>query len=89
MGLMDNVKKGVQRAKEGAQELAQTTKLRAEISRLKSQRRELYSEMGEEIYAMYKRGEPIAGFNTRCDAVDEINREISVKEQEIEALKEE
>jgi uncharacterized small protein (DUF1192 family) len=89
MGLMDNVKKGMQRAKEGAQDLAQTTKLKAEISRLKTQRRELYSDMGEEVFSMYKRGEPIAGFNTRCDAVDEINREISVKEQEIERLKEE
>lgn len=87
MGLMDNVKKGIAKAKEEAQELAQVTKLKAEITRLNGQRRDLFREIGEEVYALYQRSEPIPGFETKCDALAAISEEVARKEKDIEELR--
>lgn len=87
MSLMDNVKKGIAKAKEEAQELAQVTRLKADIARLNGQRRDLFREMGEEVYALYQRSEPIPGFETKCDAVAAISEEVARKEREVEELR--
>ncbi|MEZ4416776.1 MAG: hypothetical protein R3E10_13590 [Gemmatimonadota bacterium] len=87
MGLMDNVKKGIAKAKEEAQELAQVTKLKAEITRLNGQRRDLFREIGEEVYSLYQRSEPIPGFETKCDALAAISEEVARKEKDIEELR--
>ena len=87
MSLMDNVKKGIQKAKEEAQELAQVTRLKAEISKLNGQRRDIFREIGEEVFALYQRSEPIPGFETKCDALAALSEEVSRKEHEIEELR--
>ncbi|MCA9739473.1 MAG: hypothetical protein R3E98_08500 [Gemmatimonadota bacterium] len=87
MSLMDNVKKGIAKAKEEAQELAQVTRLKADIARLNGQRRDLFREMGEEVFALYQRSEPIPGFETKCDAVAAISEEVARKEREVEELR--
>ncbi len=88
MGIMDNVKKGIQKAKDEATELAQVTKLKGEVSRLNSQKRDLFREMGEEVYALYQAHEPIPGFETKCDAAAAISEEIERKDEEIRQLRE-
>ncbi len=87
MGWMDGVKKGMKKAKGEAQDLARVTRLRGEVSKLKRDRVALFREMGEEIYAMHRRGESTLGFGSRCQSVEALDESIAAKEAEIEAIR--
>ncbi len=69
MSLVDKFKKGLEKAKEGASELAEITKKRVEISKLNGHRTEAISELGRQVYALYGQGRTVPELEAACQQI--------------------
>jgi len=87
MGLMDNLKKGFDKAREGASDLAQTAKLKMEIGKLNDRRKEVFRRIGEQVYAAANAGDAAVGFDAEVEELRSVDQQIAAKEAEIERVK--
>jgi hypothetical protein len=83
MSFMDKVKGGLDKAKEGISDLAETTKLKHEISKLTDRKTELFADVGRQVYAMRAQGKGVAETEAPCTEIDQIEQQIKDKSAEI------
>lgn len=87
MGLMDNLKKGFEKAKEGATDLAQTAKLRMDIGNLNDRRKDVFRRIGEQVYAAANAGDAAVGFDAEVEELRSLDAQVAAKQAEIERLR--
>ncbi len=69
---------------------SQTSRLRYQISLLKTRRREILREVGEKVYALYQKGKVgNPDIVELCKQVEEIDKEVEERQREIERIREE
>lgn len=83
MGLMDKVKGSIDRAREGVSDLAETTRIKYEISKLNDRRNALLAEIGKQVFDLHVQGRGVAEVETQCKAIDDLDVEIKKKGEEI------
>jgi methyl-accepting chemotaxis protein len=83
MGFMDKVKGGLDKAKEGISDLAETTRLRHEISKLGDRKAELLTEIGRQVYALRAQGHGVEEVEAQCKEIDALEQQIKDKSAEI------
>jgi hypothetical protein len=83
MSFMDKVKDGFDKAREGINDLAETTRLRHEIGKLTDQKTELFTEIGRQAYSMRAQGRAVPDVESQCKAIDGIEQQIKDKNAEI------
>ncbi len=86
MGLMDKIKSGLEKAKDEASDLAQTTRLRMEISGLNRRRTDLLHDIGERVIALHAAGKAPAELAAACDQVHAIEEQMKQKQSEIDRI---
>jgi hypothetical protein len=80
---MDKVKDGFDKAKEGISDLAETTRLKHDISKLTDQKTELFTEIGRQAYSLRTQGHTIPEVEAQCKTIDSIEQQIKDKNAEI------
>jgi methyl-accepting chemotaxis protein len=83
MSFMDKLKTGFDRAKEGISDFAETTRLKHEIHNLTDRKAEGFTEIGRQVYALRAQGRAIAEVETACTEIDDLDRQIKAKSEEI------
>ncbi|MGH9411654.1 MAG: hypothetical protein ACRD1V_19640 [Vicinamibacterales bacterium] len=83
MSFMDKVKGGFDKAKEGISDLAETTRLKHEISKLTDRKTELLTEIGRQVYALRGQGHGVSEVEAQCKEIDGIEQQIKDKSAEI------
>ncbi len=83
MGLMDKVKGSIDRAREGVSDLAETTRIKYEISKLNDRRNALLAEIGKQVFDLHAQGRGVAEVEAQCKAIDDLDVEIKKKGEEI------
>jgi len=83
MSFMDKVKSGLDKAKEGVSDFAETTRLKHEIAKLTDRRNELLAEIGRQVYTLHTQGKGIAEAEASCKEIDTIDQDIKSKGDEI------
>ncbi len=83
MSFMDKVKSGLDKAREGVSDLAETTRIKYEISNLTSHKNELFGEIGRQVYALHAQGRPVVEVEAQCKEIDGLEQEIKKKGEEI------
>ncbi len=83
MAFMDKVKESFDKAKGGVTDLAETAKIKHEISKLNDRKAALCGEIGNQIYALYGQGRVIAEVEGQCREIHSIDEDIKHKAEEI------
>lgn len=83
MSFMDRFKQGVEKAREGASDLAQIAKMKVEITRLNGQRAEATSELGRQVYALHGQGRTLSEVEATCRQIRHFDDQIKELEAEI------
>jgi hypothetical protein len=83
MSLLDKVKQGFDKAKEGVSDLAETTRIKHEIGKLNDRKTVLFGEIGRQIYALHGQGRVIAEVESQCGEILTLDENIKQKGQEI------
>ena len=83
MSLIDKVKQNFDKAKDGVSELAETAKVKHEISKLNDRKAALIGEIGHQIYALFGQGHIVVEVEAQCREVQGIDEEIKHKGEEI------
>ncbi len=73
----------MEKAKEGATDLAQIAKVKIEITRLIGQRTEATGELGRQVYALYGQGRTMPEVETVCQQIRRIDDQIKQLEAKI------
>ena len=83
MNLLDKVKHGFDVAKEEVSDLAETTIIKHDISKLHDRKTVLLGEIGRQVYALYVGGHGVNEVDVQCREVQTIDEEIKNKSEEI------
>ena len=83
MSLLDKMKTGYDKAKEGVSDFAQTTKIKHEIGQLNDRKTELLNQIGQKVYALVVAGRAIPEVETECQGISSLEKEIKQKGEEI------
>jgi hypothetical protein len=83
MSLMDKFMGGVEKAKEGVADFAETTRLRREIGALNDQKAERLLQIGKDAYALYGQGRTVAELEAHCKEIQGLDADIKKKAEEI------
>jgi hypothetical protein len=83
MAFIDKVKESFDKAKVGVTDLAETAKIKHEISKLNDRKAILCGEIGHQIYALYGEGRVIAEVEGPCRELQAIDQDIKHKAEEI------
>jgi hypothetical protein len=83
MSFMDKVKSGFDKAKDGISDLAETTKIKLEISKLESRKSSLLGEIGKQVFALHKQGREMSDVEGLCKEIDGLEEQIAKKGEEI------
>jgi hypothetical protein len=86
MSFFDKVKSGIDRAQQEINEFAATTTLKMEISSLESKKNELFTKIGKEVYEERAKGTAASVGETQCKEIDDLDRQIKAKTEEIAKL---
>ncbi len=85
MGLMDKLRQGVVEVAEEAEKVARIGRLKTEISGFNGQKAQILCEVGQRVVAIYAKGgrtEP--DFSTEWEKIQQLNAEITRREEDIE-----
>lgn len=82
-------RKGLQRALEGAKDLAATAQLKMDIGKINGRREEAITEIGRQVYAMYGEGRGVSEVKELCKEITALDKEIERLEAEIERVQRE
>lgn len=83
MSLMDKFMGGVEKAKEGVSDFAETTRLKRDISALNEQKAERFLQIGKDAYALYGQGRTVPELEAHCKEIQGLDAEIKKKAEEI------
>jgi len=83
MSFMDRVKTGLDKAKEGISDFAETTKLKHEINKLDDRKTALFMEIGRQIYALRAQGRGVTDVEAQCKEIDTVDEKIKQTGEEI------
>lgn len=83
MSLMDRVRSGFDKAKDGISDLAETTKIKYEVNKLNDRKDELLREIGRQIYTLRAQGRVVQEVEAPCKEVEGLEQEIKRKGEEI------
>jgi uncharacterized protein YoxC len=83
MSLMDKVKEGFDKAREEVSDLAETTMIKHDISKLNDRKNALLLEIGHKVYALHALGQNVNGVEAQCQEVQTIDGQIKGKSEEI------
>ena len=89
MSLMDRFKKGVEKAKEEASDLAQTAKLKLDISKLNARKADLLGQIGGKVYDLHRQGRTVPEVEAQCQEISGIENQVKQMEAEIERVRRE
>jgi hypothetical protein len=82
MSFMDKLKSGLDKAQHEINDFAETTKLKMEVSKLETQRKELFTKIGQDVYALHVKGQSTPS-DTNCTAIDDLEKQIAEKNEQI------
>lgn len=82
MSFMDKLKSGLDKAQHEVNDFAQTTKLKMDVSKLESQKKELFTKIGQEVYALHVKGQATPS-EANCAAIDDLEKQIAEKNEQI------
>jgi hypothetical protein len=83
MSFMDKMKSGLDKAREGVTDFAETTRIKHEISKLTDHKNEILGEIGRLVYALHAQGRPVVEVEAQCKEIDGLEQEIKNKGEEI------
>jgi hypothetical protein len=83
MSLLDKFMGGVEKAKEGVADFAETTRLKRDIATLNDQKAERFLQIGKDAYALYGQGRAVAELEAHCKEIQGLDAEIKKKAEEI------
>lgn len=83
MSLMDKFMGGVEKAKEGVADFAETTRLKRDIGGLNDQKDERFLQIGKDAYALFAQGRVVPELEARCKEIQGLDAEIKKKAEEI------
>ncbi len=87
---MDKLKNAAGKVADGAKDLASGTKLKMDISGLQGKIKEAKEEFGVNVYAMLEQGKTLdeitAAFTTVKTTVDDLEAQITAKQEELKKL---
>jgi hypothetical protein len=83
MSFMDKVKSGFDKAKEGISDLAETTRIKHDISLLNDRKAKLFGEIGRQMHALRGQGREVADVEALCQEIDALDVQIKQKADEI------
>jgi hypothetical protein len=83
MSFMDRVKIGLDKAKEGISDFAETTKLKHEIGKLEDRKTALFVEIGRQVYTLRAQGRGVADVEAQCKEIDTVDEKIKQTGEEI------
>ncbi|MEN6387757.1 MAG: hypothetical protein ABFD13_02530 [Candidatus Cryosericum sp.] len=87
---MDKVKNAAGKVADGAKDLAASTKLKMDISSLQGKIKEAKEEFGVNVYAMLEQGKTLdeitAAFTTVKTTVDDLEAQLTAKQEELKKL---
>ena len=82
MSFMDKLKSGLDKAQHEINDFAETTKLKMDVSKLESRRKELFTQIGQEVYALHANGQTTSS-EANCTAIDDLEKQIADKHAQI------
>ncbi|HUL73845.1 MAG TPA: hypothetical protein VLT86_12125 [Vicinamibacterales bacterium] len=85
MSFMDKLKSGLDKAQHEINEFAETTKVKMEVSKLQSRKKDLFTQIGQQVYELHVKGQATPAEST-CTEIDGIEREIAQKNEQIAKL---
>ena len=88
MSAWDRVRDLVTRAKTGAADVAQAANIKLDIRNLEGRRDHLFREIGRKVWSLHGEGRTLPEFETLCEEIEQVERRIREKEQELETRKE-
>jgi hypothetical protein len=85
MSFMDKLKSGLDKAQHEINEFAETTKLKMDVSKLQSRKKDLFTQIGQQVYELHVKGQATPSDAT-CKEIDGIEHEIAAKNEQIAKL---
>ncbi len=82
MSFMDKLKSGLDKAQHEINDFAETTKLKMDVSKLENRKKELFTQIGQYVYALHAKGESTAS-EANCKAIDDLEKQIAEKNEQI------
>jgi hypothetical protein len=82
MSFMDKLKSGLDKAQHEINDFAETTKLKMDVSKLESRRKELFIQIGQDVYALHTKGQSTPS-EANCTAIDDLEKQIAEKSEAI------
>jgi hypothetical protein len=82
---MDKLKSGLDKAQHEINDFTETTKLKMDVSKLQGQKKELFTQIGQEVYELHAKGQATPSEAT-CKQVDDLERQIKEKNEAIEKV---
>ena len=83
MSFLDKVKTSFDKAKEGISDFAETTRLKHEVKTFTDRKAQLFAEVGRQVYALRAQGRAMTEVETACTEIDDLDRQIKAKSEEI------
>lgn len=85
MSAWDRIRELMTRAKAGAADVAQTANTKLDIRSLEGRRDHLFREIGRKVWTLRGEGRALPEFETLCEEIEQIERRIREKEQELQS----
>jgi len=82
MSFMDKLKSGLDKAQHEINDFTETTTLKMAVSKLQSRKKELFTEIGQQVYELHAKGQATPSEAT-CKEVDAVEHEIAEKNEQI------
>ena len=82
MSFMDKLKSGLDKAQHEINDFTETTTLKMAVSKLQGRKKELFTQIGEQVYELHAKGQATPSEAT-CKEVDAIEHEIAEKNAQI------
>src|SRR5436190_21974407 len=83
MSLMDKLMGGVEKAKEGVADFAETARLKRDIGSLNDQKAERFLQIGRDAFALYGQGRVVPELEAHFKEIQVLDAEIKKKAEEI------
>lgn len=87
MSAWNRIRELLTRAKAGAADVAQAANIKLDIRSLEGRRDHLFREIGRKVWTLHGEGHQIPEFETLCDEIEQVERRIREKEQELQDRK--
>jgi hypothetical protein len=82
MSFMDKLKSGLDKAQHEINDFTETTTLKMAVSKLQGRKKELFTQIGEQVYELHAKGQATPSEAT-CKEVDALEHEIAEKNEQI------